>query len=292
MKRAFAMSEPRSPGLPGLSESEEDYFLHVDMLVESANVPEYERLVMGAIQVLNEASGRKTQDKWKLRLALKADKPFVAGSDATMQYLAQSDPSYAGLRSGKSYQRYVHLWDIPRPELAGIMKLIPDEQQYTDVSVLLAREVQSLMLRVVRVPPADPTKGAKLSEVRRVCKGENLGEWFFKSIVAAPALEALKWKHYGLFQAITGRLNVTTEYWQEPPQADERAGMPTAEQEKRRGEKPSFLQRVLEHPGDALGGERGDKLFETVTRELRSLQMEEELVEPMTVYLPVETFNQ
>lgn len=275
------------------SPQSENYLLHVDILVETdedgrnGNVPAYEKNVQGAIKVLKNATGSISGDRWRLRLALRADKPFRYDSGISVQERVPTDATNAGLKSGHYYQRYVHLWDIPRPDLAAVMKRIPDERDYAETSVLIAREVQNLLLCMNPLPQTKPEKGAKFAEVRRVCEVGNLGEWIFDSYVAVPALEALNWKHYGLFQTATGRLNVTSEYWQIPPQADQQRETQAGAQAKKGIEGLSFLERALHSSGQPTSGNPEDNWLESLSRDLRRLQTAE-YVDSMTVYLPVE----
>lgn len=192
-----------------------EYYLHVDLIVPASNEKEFEETVS---EFLRRDGFRRLNPEFdnELVLALKTPKPFVSSGYERFQ---SADSYQRDSRHEKKQQvfRYVNLWSVPDLndlDLAQMMSRAADDELYTRLNSLVARELQNYVIRVQWLSGRPAVATNRVIRVTRQFTTENLGIYLFKIGALFPLLEENGWVTLGHYQNVTGPLNTVTEFWQ------------------------------------------------------------------------------
>jgi hypothetical protein len=208
-----------------------DYRLLVDMLVAEEKTDQFEQ-VMG--EFLARGAFRFFHPRFdnELVLALRGPEPSLHSyaklrpgaardtRDPAARFLVapprvtRDQPSQVDV----PMRRYVHLWSVPDMDdldLAARMQFCSEDELYMHLDELVTQETQQFVRRVRwQQQPCKPKSNMNFVRVTRQLGYKNLGRCLLQLRALLPFLEVHGWENLGQFQAITGTLNMTTEFWQ------------------------------------------------------------------------------
>jgi hypothetical protein len=229
-----------------------EYYLHVDLIVPASKAREYETLTE---KFLKWGGFRRLEPSFdnELVLALKTPEAFkYAGHEPYQSAQGQYEQRDRRPSLDEPVFRYVNLWrvrDLADLDLAQVMTRCADDDLYTDIDALVAREVQNYVVRTrwLEQPSAVPTDATHYVRVIRQFDSKDLGAYLFKAGALLPFLARHDWYASGHFQNITGRLNTVIEFWRTKNNNHERRTMDSvlADIEGTAGPAPSIQTMLI-----------------------------------------------
>ncbi len=201
-----------------------DNFLQVELIVHRDNQRQFEEKVAHFLEPDDEGRvgfGRIDPNSIKeLVLGLRSKEPIAYAGYWGRQssVLACRDDAIPQSNGRKDYFRYVHVWrtdSFDKFDLARLMTLSSESDEYRAIDKLVARETQNFVFRVPWLISLDPLDVTELNVVRvtRELTTAELGSYLFSLGALIPTLDAKGFQTLGYFQNVTGLLNAVTEYW-------------------------------------------------------------------------------
>ncbi len=207
-----------------------EYFLQVDLLVRNQDCVEFEKRMEAFMKPHSDDPWQRggfdridPKSTKTLVLALKGTEPTLCryhkervGHDVRSQDSRASQNPAEG-----DHCRYVHVWRIGSAkdlDLARIMMLCADDDEYRALDALVVRETQNFTFRVPwlsDLPELEAEPRLKLFRLTRQLATKELGAYLFSLGALIPTLELGRGpRSMGFFQTVTGQLNTVVEFWQ------------------------------------------------------------------------------